>query len=81
MGRVGGTGRLLNTSYLIQRVLVPVGCFLALVAGSLMLMNGQTSVLYYWVAVIILLLANASGNSWSLLVQLAILKRDQNSPN
>ncbi len=76
---LGGTGRLLDASFVLRRVLVPVGCYLALMVGSVVLMSGDAKVLYWLVGAVILLLSNASGNSWSLLVQLAILKREQTS--
>jgi multisubunit Na+/H+ antiporter MnhB subunit len=62
--RTGGRG------YLALRFAVPIICFVAVLIIAVSVLMGQTSGLYWFVPVVIVLFWVASINAWELLLQL-----------
>jgi hypothetical protein len=61
-----------SVSRIVSRFVLPLVAFLGLIVIAISVLLGSVDLLYWLIAVIILLLANASRNAWDLLV----LERD-----
>ena len=55
---------------ILHALIIPTICFIAVIAISISILMGETSSLYWFVPVIILLLFHSSINAWNLLLRL-----------